>query len=90
MVDYLEVSGACAIVKGIRSLDDFSYEMQMNAVNQSLNPKAQTVFIPADFKNMHITSSLVKHIYSLGGKIDSLVPKEILMNLKKAMEEAKT
>ena len=90
LVDYLEVSGACAIVKGVRSLDDFSYEMQMNAVNQSLNPKAQTVFMPASLESMHITSSLVKHIYSLGGKIDSLVPKEILMNLKETMEEAKT
>ena len=90
LVDYLELSGACAIVKGVRSLDDFSYEMKINAVNQSLNPKAQTVFIPADFKNMHITSSLVKHIYSLGGKIDSFVPKEILIDLKKTMGEAKT
>ncbi len=90
LVDYLEVSGACAIVKGIRSLDDFSYEMQINAVNQSLNPKAQTVFMPASLENMHITSSLVKHIYGLGGKIDSLVPKEILIDLKKTMEEVKT
>ena len=90
LVDYFEISGACAIVKGVRSWNDFSYEMQMSAVNQSLNPKAQTVFIPANFENMHITSSLVKHIYGLGGKIDSLVPKEILRNFKKTMGEAKT
>ena len=89
MVDYFEISGACAIVKGVRSIDDFSYEMKMNAVNQSLNPKAQTVFVPATPENMHITSSLVKQIFGLGGKIDCLVPKEILMNLKKTMGEAK-
>ena len=90
LIDYLALTKACAIVKGVRSWNDFNYEMQMAAINKSLNPKAQTVFLPASFENMHITSSLVKHIYGLGGNIESFVPKEILMDLKKTMGEAKT
>ena len=90
LVDYLDIAEACAIVKGVRSLNDFNYEMQMSAINKSLNPKAQTIFIPADFDSIHITSSLVKHIYSLGGNIDSFIPKEILMDFKKTVKEEKT
>ena len=90
MIDYLALTKACAIVKGVRSWNDFNYEMQMAAINKSLNPKAQTVFLPASFENMHITSSLVKHIYGFGGNIEPFVPKEILMDLKKTMGEAKT
>ena len=75
LIDYFKKSNACAVVKGIRSFQDFDYELQMSTVNKLLEPSAETIFLPADPKKTHITSTLVKDLYKIGGNIDSLIPK---------------
>lgn len=87
LVEYFKKSGACAIVKGIRSFQDFDYELQMSTINKLLNSSAETIFLPADPRKKHITSTLVKDLYKICGDIDSLVPKEILTDVKKVLEE---
>lgn len=87
LVDYFNNSNACAIVKGIRSFQDFDYESQMSTVNKLLEPSAETIFLPADPEKAHITSTLVKNLYQVGGNIDLLIPKTILKDVKKVLEE---
>lgn len=85
LADYIDKSGTCAIIKGLRAVSDFEYEFQMALANKALNPKAETIFIASKTKNMYLSSSLVKQIGSFGGKIDSFVPKEILTDVKKVL-----
>lgn len=89
LIDYFKKSNACAIVKGIRSFQDFEYESQMSTINRLLEPSAETIFLPADPKKVHITSTLVKDLYKVCGDIDSLVPNTISTHIKKVLEEAK-
>lgn len=87
LIDYIKKNSACAIVKGIRSFQDFDYELQMSTVNKLLEPYAETIFLPANPNKTHITSTLVKDLYQIGGNIDNLVPKAILKDVKKVLEE---
>lgn len=87
LINYLKKSNACAIIKGVRSFQDFDYELQMSTVNKLLEPSAETIFLPADPEKKHITSTLVKDLYQIGGNIDFLIPKVILTDVKKVLEE---
>lgn len=87
LIDYFKKSSACAIVKGIRSFQDFDYELQMSTTNKMLEPSAETIFLPANPKKMHITSTLVKDLYKIGSSINFLIPKAILTDVKKVLEE---
>lgn len=87
LIDYIKKNSACSIVKGIRSFQDFDYELQMSTVNKLLEPSAETIFLPADPNKTHITSTLVKDLCRIGGNIDNLVPKAILKDVKKVLEE---
>ncbi len=87
LIEYVKKNSVCAIVKGIRSFQDFDYELQMSTVNKLLEPSAETIFLPADPNKTHITSTLVKSLCQIGGNIDSLIPKAILKDVKKVLEE---
>lgn len=87
LIDYFKKSNACTIVKGIRSFQDFDYELQMSATNKMLEPSAETIFLPADPEKTHITSTLVKDLCKICGNIDFLIPKSILTDVKKVLEE---
>ena len=65
------------IIRGIRDTSDLNYELRMYNTNRQVDPNIETLFIPTDNDLNHITSSLVRQIYKLGGSIDSLVPDNI-------------
>ena len=65
------------IIRGIRDTSDLNYELRMYNTNRRVDPNIETLFIPTDNDLNHITSSLVRQIYKLGGSIDSLVPDNI-------------
>lgn len=77
LADYLERTGACAIVKGLRAVTDFEYEFQMALANKKLCNDADTVFLTTSPQNMYLSSSMVKEIGSLGGDISDFVPPQI-------------
>lgn len=85
LADYLERTGACAIVKGLRAVSDFEYEFQMALANKKLYPKAETVFLTTSTENMYLSSSVVKEIASLGGDISGFVPPEILDDIRERL-----
>lgn len=82
LADYLQKTGAAAIVKGLRAVSDFEYEFQMALANKKLYAEAETVFLTTNSENMYLSSSVVKEIASLGGNIDGFVPPEILGTIK--------
>lgn len=77
LADYLKMTGACAIVKGLRAVSDFEYEFQMALANKKLFNGAETVFLTTRGENMYLSSSLVKEIASFGGDISDFVSDEV-------------
>jgi len=85
LADYLRLTGASAIVKGLRAVSDFEYEFQMALANKKLYADAETVFLTTSAENMYLSSSVVKQIASFGGDISHFVPPSILENIKKRL-----
>ncbi len=74
LVDYVRDAGACAIVKGLRSIDDFHHEQQMAMMNRHMLPDADTVLLVTSPDVQYISSSLVREIWALGGDVGGFVP----------------
>lgn len=77
LVDFCAEVGADAVVKGLRSGTDFSYELPMALMNRHLT-ELETVFLPGDPRYEHVSSSLVKEVARLGGDVSGLVPDGVL------------
>lgn len=90
LVDYAKKNNITVIVKGIRSVLDLEYELQMAWTNKKLNPNLETVFLTASEKNTYLSSSLVKEVAKYGGNISSFVPKCILCDIKKMYDQKET
>ena len=85
---YAKEIGATAIVKGLRAMSDFDSEFQQALTNRQLNPRAETIFLPAGATSMYLSSSMVKQVCALGGDIAEFVPKEALpLIVKKIIEK---
>ena len=74
LVDYAARREADVIVRGLRAISDFEYEMQMALMNRRLNKMIETVFMMPDARYTYLSSRLVKEVYALGGDIAGLVP----------------
>ena len=70
----LGASGAGVIVRGLRAISDFEYEMQMALMNRHLNPEVETVFMMPAEPYTYVSSRLVKEVVALGGSVTTLVP----------------
>ena len=81
----VDISGATAIVKGLRAVSDFEYEFQMALANRKLYAGAETVFLTTTSENMYLSSSVVKQIAAFGGDISHFVPPEILDTIVKRL-----
>ncbi len=74
LADYFKKHDVDVIVKGLRATSDFEYEFQMAHTNKDLNPRAETVFIPASANTTFISSSMVKQVAMFGGDLSKYVP----------------
>ena len=74
LVDYAERRGAGVIVRGLRAISDFEYEMQMALMNRRLRPEVETVFMMPAEPYTYVSSRLVKEVVALGGSVHGLVP----------------
>ena len=81
-VDYVEKQGALVIVRGLRAISDFEFELQMALMNRKLNSKIETVFLMPSIQYSYIKSSLVKQVARFGGCLDGLVPKPVIRELR--------
>jgi pantetheine-phosphate adenylyltransferase len=84
LVDYARSKGASVIVKGLRAVSDFDYELQMAQMNRHL-AEMETVFVPTSAKWSYLSSSLVKEVARYGGDVSSLVPEHVLGQLKEKL-----
>ncbi|MGN7355954.1 pantetheine-phosphate adenylyltransferase [Paenibacillus sp. SAF-054] len=75
--NYVRLRNAQAIVRGVRSVTDFEYELQMASTNHKLNPDAETVFMMTNPKYSYLSSSIVKEIAAFHGDVKDLVPVEV-------------
>lgn len=82
LVHYAIQREADAIVRGIRAISDYEYELQMALMNRRLEPRIETVFMmPAEVYS-YVSSRLVKEVFQLGGAIDGLVPPAVAERMR--------
>jgi len=83
MVQYASERKANAIVRGIRAISDYEYELQMALMNRRLQPRLETVFMMPAEEYSYVSSRLVKEVFHLGARIDGLVPAIVEARMKK-------
>jgi pantetheine-phosphate adenylyltransferase len=77
LVDFAKMKNANIIVRGLRAVTDFEYELQMAQANQYLDSNIETIFLATNVQYSFLSSSVVKEISKFGGDVDSLVPPEV-------------
>ena len=80
-----EIKQARWIVKGLRAISDFEYELEMNQLNHRQDPGIESVYLMASAKYSFLSSSGVKELATFGGDIDDLVPPEVAKALKERL-----
>jgi len=77
IVDFLKKEGVGLLVRGLRGIDDFSYEFELSTAYRTLDPGIETLFMAGDPKYFPLRSSLIKEIASFGGNVSGMVPPEV-------------
>ncbi|MBP5330811.1 MAG: pantetheine-phosphate adenylyltransferase [Lachnospiraceae bacterium] len=88
-VDFGEKLGANMIVRGLRAITDFEYELQIAQINHKLNPNIDTVFFTTNVEYSYVSSSIVKEVASYGGDISSFVCPQIIDDIFNKCREIK-
>lgn len=87
LVDIAREVGALAVVRGLRFVSDFEFEMQMAELNRKLYPEMETVFLPPSEKYGAVNSTLIKQIAAGGGSLRDLVPPLVARRLKRRFKK---
>ena len=82
LVEYARRKGASVIVRGLRAVSDFEYELQMALMNRRLNQEVETVFMMPAEPYTYVSSRLVKEVVALGGSVTGLVPSVVESRLR--------
>ena len=82
LVEYARRKRAGVIVRGLRAVSDFEYEMQMALMNRNLNPAVETVFMMPSETYTYVSSRIVKEVVALGGSVTNLVPSIVESRLR--------
>jgi pantetheine-phosphate adenylyltransferase len=90
VVEFARRMGARSIVKGLRAISDFEYEMEMNQLNRREAPDVDTLYLMTSPQYSFLSSSGVKELATFGGHIDDLVPDGIAVRLKEELERQRT
>ena len=85
VVDFAREKGAMSIVKGLRAISDFEYELEMNQLNRHLAADVESVYLMASPQYSFLSSSGVKEIATFGGDVSNLVPEEVAARLQEAI-----
>ncbi len=87
LVHYAKKKRIKTILRGMRTVQDFEYELQMARSNNILDPEIETIFMVSDANYSHISSSLIKDIIKLGGVAKAFIPKIVENELKKKLKK---
>ena len=83
LADECKKRNAGVVIRGLRAVSDFEYEMMMALMNRKLYPKFETVFLMPSLRYVYLHSSLVREVYSLGGDVSDLVPESVWKALRR-------
>ncbi|MCR6546079.1 pantetheine-phosphate adenylyltransferase [Dehalobacterium formicoaceticum] len=83
LIDYCKKKKASTIIRGLRVVSDFEYEMQMALMNKKLHPDIETTFLMTDQKYSFLSSKIIKQVAQFGGCVKGLVPEEVSLALAK-------
>ncbi|MFN2411580.1 MAG: pantetheine-phosphate adenylyltransferase [Pyrinomonadaceae bacterium] len=83
--DFARQKAAIAIIRGIRAVGDYEYELRMAMMNRRLQSKIETVFLTAAEEYSFVSSSLMKQVFELGGRVQGLVPEPVLAAMKQKL-----
>lgn len=83
--DFAKRSGATAIVRGIRAVSDYEYELRMALMNRKLEPTIETVFLMADEEYSYVSSTLMKQVFELGGRVAGLIPELVEQKMREKL-----
>ena len=78
LVDYVREIDASLIIRGLRAVTDFEYELQLTQTNHILNPQVETIFLTTNLQYSYLSSTIVREIASYGGDISQFVPPEYI------------
>src|SRR5438034_160043 len=90
LVDYAAAHSATVLLRGIRAISDYEYELQMALMNRRLRPDIETIFMMASETYSFISSRMVKEVFSLGGSIAGLVPPVVETRLRARLAKKTT
>lgn len=85
LIDYLKRRGAQAIIRGLRAVSDFEYELQMAMMNRHLDQTVETLFLMPSVEYSFLTSTIIKNVASYGGDIQGLVPDAVARRLREKL-----
>ena len=86
LVDFARAEGASVVIRGLRAVSDFEYELQMAQMNKELAAEIETVFLVPDVRYSFLSASLVREVARLGGDVTGLVSKPVLKGLRKKLK----
>ena len=89
LAEYARQRRARVIVKGLRAVSDFESEVQMAVVNRKLNPNVDTMFLPSNEKYTYLSSTVVKEMVRYGVELSDFIPREIIEDVKKKMNDSR-
>ena len=90
LVDYVKSKNAEIVLRGLRTVADFEFELQMSLANKKMNGKLETIFMMTEGKYSFLSSSIIKEILSLGGSVRDLVPDVVVEKFNERLKERKT
>ena len=86
LIEYVSRRQAGVILRGIRAVSDYEYELQMALMNRRLEPQVETVFMMPDARYSYLSSHLVREVAQYGGRIEGLVPAVVEERLRKKVK----
>lgn len=87
LIDFAAKMEAEVVIRGLRAITDFEYELQMSQTNHKLNPDVETIFLTTSIEYSYLSSTTVKEIASYGGDITQFVPEAVVGKLEQKMKE---
>lgn len=78
LIDYAKKMDASVIIRGLRAVTDFEYELQIAQTNRIVNPAVDTVFLTTSLEYAYLSSTIVKEVASYGGDISHFVPEQLI------------
>ncbi len=85
--DFAKKKRAAAIVRGIRAISDYEYELRMALMNRRLEPEIETVFLMAAEEYSYVSSNLMKQIFTLGGRVEGLIPALVEAKMREKLKK---